>query len=1128
MENKNLQILARLKCLAWLKKALLFMKIIFFLLFLSVEISLAAPSYAQNTSLSLKMNNATVAEILDAIEKQTEFRFYYNSKLVDTERETSIDVKDDNVFTTLDKLFAGTNVSYKVIDKDIILTVKQADMKNATGKIVAGIVTDMKGEPIPGVSVIVKGTTIGVSTDITGKYSIDVPNQEAILVLSYLGYVSQEILVRDRTLINVTMTEATRQIEEVVVVGYGTQKKVNLTGSVISVDMNKMTDGRPITNLSEGLSGMAAGVTVTQGSGGRPGYDEATIRIRGQGTLNNSDPLIVVDGMESSINDLNPQDVESISILKDAASSAIYGSRAANGVVLITTKKGRAGTAKISYNGYLSSQKVAQKLDYVTNYADYMELINEGFKNSGQAVPFSQAKIDEWRNAGNSDPVKYPNTDWQDFAFKQGWMQNHMLSASGGTDKIHYLVSGNYMTNQGIMENSGYNRISAHANFDADVKTWFKIGVNSYGYKGVADLGMGADGNFGNLVNTTPGMCFRAPDGRYGGVNNTEDNIQSGVNNILRQLNSVKGNSTTNKLVSRFYGQLKPLRGLSIEGSFTYNFTNTYLYQQPVFFDLWNFYDNTIQTLGTGRTQVTNKDEKWIRNQMDGIIRYENKINLLNIQVMAGASQESYRDQWFAASKMDLSSPELTELNAATMDAAATGTYTNWAMHSYFGRLNLNWAEKYLFEANLRMDYSSRFAPGATRRGVFPSFSAGWRINDESFMQDISWLNSLKLRFSYGGLGNNSIGNYDYQELYANRNYVLNNTVQVGWAQTALSNAKVTWETTYVSNAGVDFDLWKSKWTGIIEVFEKNTKNILINLPAPLVNGNASIPKQNAGEVRNRGIDFTLSWNDKVGNVRYFVGGNFSYVKNKLTKFKGAESTITGTNLLLEGYPINIQYVMKVDRLVQSDDDLAYVQSLVDKNPDYFKNYTRPQKGDFLYADTNGDGALTSDDRIKIGNGPNPTVIYALNLGASWKGFDFSALLQGIGGLFVYWDGSDAAQYRSMVMRGSQLNKTITDGRWYDGRTDATFPRLLTNDQRNFIASDFYVYDKSYMRLKNVQLGYTIPKSISQKLSIEALRFYASIENALTFTNYPGLDPEVNGTNYPTFRTTTVGVNLTF
>ncbi|MDR1153578.1 MAG: TonB-dependent receptor [Bacteroidales bacterium] len=1007
---------------------------------------------------------------------------------------------------------------------------------------IRGTVTDAAGEPLPGVNVAVKGTTVGVVTDAGGKYAISVPGREAVLLYSFIGYMKTEQTVGDRTTIDVSMNEDMQQIEEVVVVGYGTQKKVNLTGSVSSVDMSTMTESRPITSLSSGLAGLASGVTVTATSGGQPGWDGATIRVRGQGTTNNSDPLVVIDGVAGgNINDVNPQDVESISVLKDAASSSIYGSRAANGVILITTKRGRAGVARINYHGYMSSEKLDHKVPYVTSYADYMELINEGMGNSNVAQPFSREKINEWRNAGDSDPLKYPNSDWQDYLYEQAWMQNHALSISGGAEKIHYFVSGNYLKNPGIMVNSGYDRISARANLDVDIKPWFNLGVNGYGYKGIADIGWGTSntGNpLGYLNQTSPGWLYRHPDGRFGGGNNSEDGTSG--NNALAIMASAKGDVTTNKIASQFFGRLTPFEGLSIEGSYTYDFTGRLTYQHSSDpYDLWNFYDNTVRFTSTPTTSVANTSYSWTRNQMDAVVRYETDVSRLNIRAMAGVSQESYKYQWFTASKQNLTSVDLTELNAATANAAATGDYTSWAMRSFFSRVGLNWAEKYLLEANLRMDWSSRFASGKTRRGVFPAFSAGWRISEEDFMRDISWLNHLKLRVSCGSVGNNAMGNdrdndgnYSYLPLYASQNYVLNNTVQVGWAQTALSNAAITWETTYVSNLGIDFGILKSRLNGSVDFFVKTTKDILIDLPAPLVHGSSSIPRTNAGEVRNTGLEFTLSWNDRAGDVRYFIEGNFGYVKNRLTRFKGEEMTISGTNVLLEGQPINIQYVMKVDRLVTTDEDLAYVQSLADKTPNYFRTYLRPEKGDFLYADTNGDDDLTADDRIMMGNGTNPTVTYGARLGASWKGVDFSCLLQGVAGYNVYFTAWEHASYFSTVVLGHHINKTVADGRWYEGRPDkATFPKLRAHSvdaNRNNTASDFWMVDRSYFRVKNIQLGYTVPKTVSQKILLENIRFYMSIDNALTFTKFPGLDPERGDIGYPTFRITSFGVNLTF
>jgi len=1018
--------------------------------------------------------------------------------------------------------FAALNMENEVVEK--IMNENSAVDQSVT---IVGTVSD-KGEPLPGVNVVIKGTMKGTVTDVNGNFTIEVSDKNAILIFSFIGYISQEISVGNRTQINVSMQDDINMSEEVVVIGYGTQKKVNMTGAVASVDVSKMVESRPITSLSAGLAGMAPGLFVTQSGGSRPGNDGASILIRGQGTLNNSSPLVIIDGIEGNMNDLNPQEVENISVLRDAASSAIYGSRAANGVVLITTRKGKSGAAKISYNGYLSWQKASNKMKIVSDYADFMDLMNEGYRNSGQADRFQQSKIDEWRQAGNSDPLRYPNTDWQDELFRTGLMQSHTLSISGGTDKIRYFISGNYNHNPGIVEKTEYSRYSGRVNVEADVKPWFTVGVNARGY--VAENDIATDiANSSNLfyyaMATTPGIVLRSPDGRYGEPNNPDEEIAVATGNPLYILNTRKGHIKTNKFVSRFYGILKPIQGLTIEGSFSYDYADNYRYSQPVFIDTWNFYNNTAVTR-TGKTSVFNKQDKSIRNQADAIARYEFKIDRLNVSAMVGASQEQYKSHWFQAGKSVLIAPELTVLDAATEDATVGGNETNWAMHSYFSRLSMNWDEKYLLEVNFRADGSSRFASGSNRWGYFPSFSAGWRISEESFLKSTDWLSSLKLRASWGALGNNSVGNYDYMATYASQNYILANTLQVGFAQTALSNPNLTWETTYVTNFGVDFSVLRNRLSGTIDYFIKNTKDILIDLPAPLVHGTASIPKVNAGEVRNQGIELNLNWTDKIGQVNYFVGGNFSHIKNKVTKFKGKESAVNNTNMILEGQPINIQYVMSVDRIVQTEEDLALVQAMVDKDKDIFNTFGRPGLGDFLYKDTNHDGKINNDDRIMVGNGTTPTIAYGMNFGVNWKGIDFSCLLQGVAGLKVHWLGDD---FRPLVRHGWQINREIADGRWYEGRTDAKYPRLLeSTNTRNTIASDWWIQDKSYLRVKNIQLGYTFPKEWSQKALLEVFRIYGSIDNAFTFTKYKGLDPEVSGTNFPTMRQVSVGVNLTF
>lgn len=1018
--------------------------------------------------------------------------------------------------------------------------ITQSDQQKRT----TGTVVDQNGDPIIGASVTVKGATIGTVTDLDGKFSLDIPANSTLLV-RYVGYINQEVRVGDQTQLNITLREDTQSLDEVVVVGYGVEKKVNLTGAVSNIKMSDLVESRPITNVSQGLAGMAAGVQVTSGSN-RPGENTASIMIRGQGTLNNSAPLVIIDGVEGSLSSVDPQDIEDLSVLKDAASAAIYGSRAANGVILITTRTGKKGDLKIEYNGYLSWESVGKTFDLVSNYANYMELINEGYTNSKLPLRFSEGVIKTWRDNENGDQLMYPNTDLMDqlFSTSVGTQQN--ISLSGGSDKIKFFTSFGFLNSPGVMENSGYKRYNTRVNLDADVKPWLKLGTNISGYMAFTEQGTNKVKDvFTYSAATTPGMVFRAPDGRYGSVNNTEDDAQTSANNPFYRLNNTAGDIENRNIKTRFYGTLSPFKGFTLTGSFNYIFTNKTDDSKPVFIEQWNFLTNTLTSTGIGKTSIMNSDYKWNNYMMDAVARYENKVSKLNYSIMAGASQELFRYKWFKTTKQDLLDPGLNVIDGATGAATSSGNTVEWAMRSFFSRMNLNWDNKYLFEFNLRADGSSRFLED-NRWGYFPSASAAWRMDQEPFMAGLvaSGLSNLKLRASYGVLGNNALrgtnpdieGNYDAQSLYASNNYVLNNEVVMGIARLAIPNGALTWERTKITNVGFDMGFVNNKLTSTIEYFYKKTDDILIDLPAPLVNGNASIPRQNAGTVVNQGIEISAGWQDKVQDVSYFINGNATFLKNKVTRFKGNESAIDGANMIKEGYAINTQYGYKVDRLIQTQADLDYVQSLIDnapidpstgkqKNP--FSTMKRPELGDLLYKDLNGDGVLNDDDRTAIGNGATPKFTFGLNMGAAYKGFDCSVLIQGVTGMEVYWLDN---YFRPQVRTGYQLSKKIADGRWHkDMEGSASYPRLLEfSDDRNTRVSDFWVQNKSFVKIKNIQLGYTIPKSLVNRFSIDKLRVYGSLENFFTFTKYDGLDPEVSGVDYPTMRQAVIGINLSF
>lgn len=999
------------------------------------------------------------------------------------------------------------------------------------GRTVTGIITDETGEPIIGANVMVKGTTTGTITDLAGRFSLSGVSDKAILVISYIGYKEQEVKPGMRSDLSIKLQEDTGLIDEVVVVGYAAQKKVNLTGSVSSVNMSDIAEKRPITNLSSGLAGMAAGISVTS-SNNKPGDDNGSIMVRGQGTLNNSSPLVIIDGVESNINSVAPQDVESMSVLKDAASASIYGSRAANGVILITTKKGKSGKVNVDYTGYASIESIGRTIDPVSNYANYMDLMNEAYGHSGQPARFSQETIDAWRNDGGQNPLLYPNTNWIDDVFSSSVATNHNLSVSGGSDKINFYTSFGYNNNPGVIENAGYERYSFRSNVEAKVTPWLTLGTRLGGYLANIDLGQDRiDDVFTYGVASTPGLILRH-DGRYGGMQNSEDDAQA--NNPLKFLNQEVGQKQERNIRAQFNGTITPFKGLSVIGSYSYELTDKDDRRKTNLNDSWNFATESLVSKDSRRNYVKNENRKIERMFMDAVVKYENKFinNKLDLNVMAGASQEMRRDRKFNAQKYDWVDSSIDVIDGATGESVTEGSHSEWAMRSYFGRINLGWDSRYLLEMNLRADASSRFVE-SKRWGYFPSFSAAWRIDQENFMAGTrKWLDALKLRASYGELGNNYLKDeYVCVPTYAQSNYVLNDGMTIGMAQLNLANTNLTWESTAVTNFALDFGVLNNRLNGTVEYFYKKTSDILIDLPAPLVHGSSKIPTQNSAEVVNKGFELTLNWADKINDFHYNIGANLTFVDNKVTKFKGSEPSIDKEKMIKEGYPINVQYVLIADRIIQTQEDLDYVQSLVDNAPiidgkkvDPFKTYKRPVMGDVLYKDTDGNHIFNDDDRVARGHGNSPRFMYNFTLGFDYKGFDFSTVLSGT--------GNQKEQYQTMrsssVAFGNQISQEIADGRWYEGRTDATFPRLMKSDSRNTRYSTLWETNKSFFKIRNIQLGYSLPQPWVKAVSLNRVRLFCSLENFFTFTDFAGMDPETTKFTYPTMRQASFGLNVSF
>lgn len=943
-----------------------------FVLFLMLCL-LPVYSYAQNNRVTLSVKQATLRLVFSQIEKQTTYRVSSLDADLDNRADITMNVKKANINTVMARCLKGRSLTYRIVNSNLIVVTRKdapqaqpkkvvpvsTDQPNITVK---GQVSDENGEPIIGAGILIKGTSKGTISDDKGRFTITAP-KGSVLTISYIGYFQQNVKVHGSAPLFVTLRENANTLDEVVAVGYADQKKIDMTGSVETLDMNKVMENRPITNATQALEGAVAGLQVS-GANFEPGQEKIDFAVRGVGTLNNSAPLVIIDGAEGDLADINPQDIDNISVLKDAASAAIYGSRAANGVILVTTKKGVAGRVRVSYNGYVTFQSINKILTPVSNYADYMELINEGQENSGMGARFTQDRIDEWRNA--TDRQLYPNQDWVDALFDTGVSTGHTVSVNGGSKAMRLFASVGYSDKDGVIENAGATQYTGTMNLDADVNKWLSLGLHVNASSETSEPGHFALSTVWALAgSSTPGMLFRSADGRLCIGSNSQENSSANWNNPLRQLHSVDGYTRYSSLRPRLSFTIKPLKGLKIAGSYTLDFLNRDAKNKPLFPEAWDLQAN--QNVATvGRTRVYNSCRRQHHYTNDLTVTYENSLfnHRFKYKAMVGVSNEEYRTEDYDVKKYDLIDPSLDVINAAYGDVGASGTSTEWAMRSFFGRINLNWRKRYLMELNMRADGSSRFAKGH-RWGYFPSISVGWRINQEKFMKGAlgGKLSNLKLRFSYGKLGNNAVGNYDYQSVYTSgfaNDYVLNNTFVIGLAQTRIPNPHLTWESTQVTNVGLDFGFFKNKLTGTIEYFNKFTKNILISLPQPAVHGSASLPKTNSAQVTNNGLEVTLNWRDHIGNFTYGVKSNFTYVKNNVTKFKGKDlggMSLNGAYAVWEGHSINALYTLVVDRIIQTDEDLAIVQKMIDNAPtdangkkrNPFAAFGTPQKGDLLY-----------------------------------------------------------------------------------------------------------------------------------------------------------------------------------
>lgn len=989
---------------------------------------------------------------------------------------------------------------------------------------VSGTVTSSSdGEGIPGVNVLIKGTTSGTVTDVDGNFSVDVPNDDDILVFSSIGYISQEVAVNGRTVIDVALMEDMQGLEEVVVVGYGTQRKANLTGSVSSVSAEQLSK-RSASQASQLLQGVTSGITATQTSG-EPGSDAASLKIRGLGTFSGAgtDPLVLVDGVPTSINAINPNDIESISVLKDAASAAIYGSRAANGVILVQTKEGKEGIMQIRYESYVGKRQATELPQYVDSWT-YAEMKNIARMNMGQNPEFTQEDIDKYRSG--QDPDNYPNKHHLKDLFNSGngLQTKHNLTFTGGTEDARYLFSTGYLKQNGIIEQNGYDRYDLRLNVSSNLRDNVRLNAILSGTQSLRNrpAGITTDGARVSDINgviqaansynaTVPG---RRSDGTYGtfmGHPVAEGHLASGSFGETR-------NTSFGSNVSLEWDILESLK-ISSRISYRWGHAKNRLFGAQFTADPnWSF--------GPSQVNVSSSIDRYLLN--DFLIDYDKTLGSHSLHVLGGFSNESYHDETLSGRRDNFPSNKLHYLNAASpVNDENSETGSTWKLISFFGRLNYSFQDKYLFEGNLRYDGSSRFSEGK-RFGLFPSFSAAWNISEEDFFQ-VPWMDHLKIRGSYGKLGNQQIGTYPYQKtLSVGSIYVTgeDETVYPAIQLTNLPFEGITWESTRITNGGIDIGLFEGKLNLTGDYYYKRTENILYNLSVSSVLG-MSVGEQNAGEVENKGVEFELSHKNAMGGFAYSIFTNFSINHNKVLDLAGVERDINKG--LFIGESMQSIYGYQTEGLFVDEEDIANYPT-----QNYVAKPGFPRFKDISGPEGVPDGLINAaDDRTIIGN-LFPKYSYGMGITADFKGFDFYLQLQGQAGLEKLIQGQEQA-----FNNNGNIQQWHVDNRWTEENPDrnAEYPRLemALHEAPWDVQLDYWTRDASFIRIKTLQFGYSMLPEFLDNTFINQFRIYVSGENLKSFDHYyPGWDPEMTTSGgqspsyYPVTRMWSLGVNVQF
>lgn len=1085
-------------------------RVLLFVMMLVLSFSASAQtSRLKSDNLTVSLQNAALIDAFGQLNKISGYTFIYDDAAIATTARLSLSLKNATIYRIMDEVASQAKISYKIVDGTISVSnvvVNQQDVRPAN--LPSGVVYNADKQPLAGVAVVIKGTQKGTTTDANGHFNLNYGATDT-LTINFLGYTTLHVAANGRTFIEATIHEASEQIGDVVVVGYGTQRKVNLTGSVASVSTDKL-QGRLVSQTSQLLQGLAPGLTVTQ-STGEPGAVSA-LNIRGVGTLGNSSPLVLIDGVEGDINSVTPDEIASISVLKDAASAAIYGSRAANGVILITTKRGSLDGFSITLKANIGWQRPTQLPEFL-GVLDYFKYYDMVYANEGKGYIYGQDYIDNYAAHMRSDPNNYPDTDWQKETMDgSGLQQSYNLGFSGGTERIKAMGALTYINQDGIISNSTYDRYGARVNTDITLASRLNMGLDLVANRSVqTEPGPGFKEVFYQMNRLSPEYpAYYNIDGKKvfaPGWN--------GSNSVVMAKDSGTNTYTTDDVTVSAKLKYTPVKDLNISGNFAprvLNYDRRYYNKRTILKGL-----DGQQFATTDKTRLVRENYKTNNYTLNLLVNYHRTLGKHFVSALVGYEQIYNSDDFFNASREGFVLPKYEQLDAGSSSIQKnSGDKYEWALQSYFGRINYSFDDRYLFEFNIRRDGSSRFAEGH-RYGTFPSLSVGWRISEEKFAKDISWLDNLKITGSWGKLGNQDVGIYPaYSSIKMDYKAIIGYKSNDAAAQQIFANKSISWETTRVVNVGLEFSVLRNRLTGSFEYYDKYTTDILLKVPIPTTVG-LEPSEQNAGRVRNRGWDMTLGYRDKAGKLNYSVQFTLSDVKNKVLDLFGTGPLIDGLLVQQEGYPINSIYGFRALGLFASDEEVA-------GHPTQFGNVA---PGDIKYANLNDDDSITeANDRTVIGS-TIPRYTYSAMINLDYKGFDLGIFFQGVGKVDGYLAGNAAWAYYS----GGKIQKWQTD-HWTPDNLDASYPRLTSTYTNNQQASSFWIKSGAYLRLKNIQIGYTLPQRWVGKIGAKNVRIYLSGENLFTCHNfYDGWDPESPvgaGTYYPLIKTYSFGLDIKF